>query len=197
MVEAHQDLSVLVAGTVQQMVLRPKTTPRGQYYAVVFLNQLVLNKTSSELANALMRIYFALFEACIESSGGAKSKLLAAVLTGVNRAFPYSSLDAEFMASRVNSLFRIVHTTPFNSSVQALRLLFQVSRCAVCGTVCLTARVCVPLACAQHCVSCNGPVPCRVDLMDSARVTVCDAGAFAGIQPGLGHQRPVLPRPVR
>lgn len=125
LVEAHKDLSVLVAGTVQQMVLRPKTTPRGKYYAVVFLNQLVLTKGSSELPNTLMRIYFALFEACLEGTG-AKSKLLAALLTGVNRAFPYSALDADFMAARVNALFRIVHTTTFNTSVQALRLLSQV-----------------------------------------------------------------------
>ena len=65
-VEANRELSLLVAGTVQQMVLRPKTSPRGKYYAVVFLNQLVLSKATSELANQLMRIYFALFEASVE-----------------------------------------------------------------------------------------------------------------------------------
>jgi ribosome biogenesis protein MAK21 len=149
LVEAHKDLSVLVAGTVQQMVLRPKTTPRGKYYAVVFLNQLVLTKGSSELPNTLMRIYFALFEACLEGTG-AKSKLLAALLTGVNRAFPYSALDADFMAARVNALFRIVHTTTFNTSVQALRLLSQVGLPPVpvthTTTLPPTPHVCVPPA---------------------------------------------------
>ena len=171
-VEANRELSLLVAGTVQQMVLRPKTSPRGKYYAVVFLNQLVLSKATSELANQLMRIYFALFEASVEvwplslcavlrvgctverrqtavaaavvgvASDGlvawcvctcaaaqvdtGKSKILAALLTGVNRAFPYSSLDKDFMTARVNALFRLVHTSSFNTSIQALRLLHQV-----------------------------------------------------------------------
>ncbi len=140
-VEADKSLGILVAGTVQQMLLRPKTSPRGKYYAVVFLNQLVLSKYTTDLANQLMRIYFALFEACLEGDAS-KSKILSALLTGVNRAFPYSQLDAEFMTSRLNALFRLVHTTSFNTSVQALRLLSQVCCMLVAFMVLRLHRVC-------------------------------------------------------
>ena len=57
----------------------------------------------------------------------AESKLLAAILTGVNRAFPYSNLDGDILHNRADTLFRIVHTGSFNVGIQALSLVYQVS----------------------------------------------------------------------
>lgn len=51
------------------------------------------------------------------------SRLTAAILTGLNRAFPYASLDDQIFHSHLNTLFRIVHTGAFNVSVQALVLI--------------------------------------------------------------------------
>jgi hypothetical protein len=121
----HRDLASTVAGTVQQLLLRDKASPRAKYYAVVFLNQLVLSKRTLELANHLMKIYFSVFEWALGADEG-KSKLVAAVLTGVNRALPFCSLDKDFLTSRMDGIFRLVHTSSFNTSVQALRLLLQV-----------------------------------------------------------------------
>lgn len=54
------------------------------------------------------------------------SKLVGACLTGINRAFPYSKLDDKVFESNMDILFRITHTSTFNTSIQALMLIFQV-----------------------------------------------------------------------
>ncbi|GAA5999928.1 RNA-binding ribosome biosynthesis protein MAK21 [Rhodotorula paludigena] len=55
------------------------------------------------------------------------SKLIAAVLTGINRAFPFAKLDDEAFQRRLDTLFRITHTSTFNVSIQALLLIYHVS----------------------------------------------------------------------
>ncbi|GAA5939753.1 hypothetical protein JCM1841_003797 [Sporobolomyces salmonicolor] len=57
----------------------------------------------------------------------ADSKLVAAVLTGINRAFPFATLDEEAFKKRLDTLFRITHTGTFNVSIQALLLIYNVS----------------------------------------------------------------------
>ncbi|MBW0485708.1 hypothetical protein O181_025423 [Austropuccinia psidii MF-1] len=52
-----------------------------------------------------------------------KSKLIAAILTGLNRAFPYGTLGDETFNVHMNTLFRISHTGTFNVSIQALILI--------------------------------------------------------------------------
>ncbi|KAF9130984.1 hypothetical protein BGX30_013289 [Mortierella sp. GBA39] len=55
------------------------------------------------------------------------SKMIAAVLTGVNRAFPFAKVDDQVFAAHMDIIFRITHTGTFNTSIQALRLIFRVS----------------------------------------------------------------------
>jgi ribosome biogenesis protein MAK21 len=55
------------------------------------------------------------------------AKLVSAVLTGVNRAFPFSKVDDEVFDKHMDTLFRITHQGNFNTSIQALILIFQVS----------------------------------------------------------------------
>ncbi|GAA5891990.1 hypothetical protein JCM8208_002961 [Rhodotorula glutinis] len=55
------------------------------------------------------------------------SKLVAAVLTGINRAFPFAKLEDDAFKRRLDTLFRITHTSTFNVSIQALMLIFHVS----------------------------------------------------------------------
>ena len=54
------------------------------------------------------------------------SKLFSAILTGMNRAFPFSNLPAEVYDQRLDTLFKITHSSNFNTSIQALTLIFQV-----------------------------------------------------------------------
>ncbi|XP_020257068.1 CCAAT/enhancer-binding protein zeta [Asparagus officinalis] len=57
------------------------------------------------------------------------SRLLSALLTGVNRAFPYVSSDEadDIIEAQTPLLFRLVHSENFNVGVQALMLLYQIS----------------------------------------------------------------------
>ena len=58
-----------------------------------------------------------------------REKMLSAVLTGVNRAIPYTKTDDEFFEKHLDTLFRVTHSSNMNTSIQALMLIQQ-----VCGT---------------------------------------------------------------
>ncbi|OAY68069.1 CCAAT/enhancer-binding protein zeta, partial [Ananas comosus] len=64
-----------------------------------------------------------------ESNVEMDSRLLSALLTGVNRAFPFVSSDEadDIMEVQTPVLFRLVHSENFNVGVQALMLLYQIS----------------------------------------------------------------------
>ncbi|WVO18506.1 hypothetical protein L204_106225 [Cryptococcus depauperatus] len=55
------------------------------------------------------------------------AKLVAAILTGINRALPFAKLDDTKFSSYTDTLFKIIHSGTFNTSIQALQLLFKVS----------------------------------------------------------------------
>ena len=54
-----------------------------------------------------------------------REKMLSAVLTGVNRAIPYTTTDDESFERHLDTLFRVTHSSNFNTSVQALMLIQQ------------------------------------------------------------------------
>ena len=51
------------------------------------------------------------------------SRLFSALLTGLNRAFPYSDLPSDIYMKHLDTLYKITHSTNFNTSVQALVLV--------------------------------------------------------------------------
>ena len=57
-----------------------------------------------------------------------KDKLLAAILTGINRAYPFISSRDDFFDNNLDVLFKITHSSNFNTSLQALMLLQQLCR---------------------------------------------------------------------
>ena len=79
-----------------------------------------------ETANKLISIYFAFFK--LNAGGGGKgkkkkegemdSKLVSALLTGVNRAYPYARLESGKVTEHVETMFKIIHTANFNTSLQ-------------------------------------------------------------------------------
>ncbi|EEH41484.1 CCAAT-box-binding transcription factor [Paracoccidioides lutzii Pb01] len=56
-----------------------------------------------------------------------REKLTAGVLTGVNRAYPFTSSDVEKLSKHIDTLFIITHSSNFNTSIQALMLIQQLS----------------------------------------------------------------------
>ncbi|KAL9101899.1 MAG: hypothetical protein Q9163_002894 [Psora crenata] len=53
-------------------------------------------------------------------------KVLSAVLTGVNRALPFANIDDDAFEKQLDTLFRLTHSSNFNTSIQALMLIQQV-----------------------------------------------------------------------
>ncbi|KAK0455841.1 CBF/Mak21 family-domain-containing protein [Armillaria borealis] len=59
----------------------------------------------------------------------ANSKLISAILTGVNRALPFAKIDVSGarLSKHIDTLFLITHTSTFNISLQALVLIQQIA----------------------------------------------------------------------
>jgi ribosome biogenesis protein MAK21 len=155
----HPAMMDIVAREVQQLVHRPHLSMHAMYNCITFLNQLKLsrpnaaskddlNEQPSNLAVSLMNTYFRLFDVAMlqqkeksspskpsDSSTNYQTRLLSALLTGVNRAHPYvpSSKDANgngavaLLTEHVDSLYRIVHTASPAAKTQSLLLLFHVA----------------------------------------------------------------------
>ena len=56
------------------------------------------------------------------------SRILSALLTGVNRAFPYAKSSGDELAQQVETLFRISHQGSFNTGTQALMVLLHMMK---------------------------------------------------------------------
>ncbi|WPG99133.1 ribosome biogenesis protein noc1 [Acrodontium crateriforme] len=66
-------------------------------------------------------------ERSAEADDQLKEKLVAQVLTGVNRAFPFADTNNPTFEKQLDTIFRIAHSSNFNTSLQALMLLQQIS----------------------------------------------------------------------
>ena len=144
----HPNMQVVVAREVQQLAHRPHLSSRALYNCITFLNQLKLQRDDGEneitsqiqgisLPASLIKTYFRLFEVAVNSTAppggkdgneiGMKSRLLSALLTGVNRAHPYLPEKDRHMDEHVDELYKVAHTAPPAASTQALLLLFHLS----------------------------------------------------------------------
>ncbi|KAL1783047.1 CCAAT/enhancer-binding protein zeta [Sigmodon hispidus] len=121
----HSNMKGVVCGEIERLLFRSNISSKAQYYAICFLNQIALSHEESELANKLITLYFCFFRTCIKKKD-IESKMLSAILTGVNRAYPYSQIGDDKVREQVDTLFKVLHVVNFNTSVQALMLLFQV-----------------------------------------------------------------------
>ncbi|KAJ3197293.1 hypothetical protein HK101_004774 [Irineochytrium annulatum] len=65
-------------------------------------------------------------KAGMKTPDGVGSKIMSALLTGVNRAFPYAKIPEDAFQDRLSTLFAISHIGTFHTCVQALTLIFQV-----------------------------------------------------------------------
>ncbi|KAJ0300762.1 hypothetical protein COL516b_008333 [Colletotrichum fioriniae] len=139
---------VVIKGIEQEVLLRPGQTFRAKYHATNTLNQTILSNREGGTAEALLRIYFEIFVTLLNSSALGKApaesqqdrssketgvttetadKLVTAVLTGINRAVPFVAEQDPILESQMDTLFRIAHSTNFNTSIQALILIQQIS----------------------------------------------------------------------
>lgn len=72
-VEHHPAMKGVVVREIEQFLARANLTERAQYYAVTFLNQLVLTHAEAPVARRLLALYFAHFERRVDAvRGGAE-----------------------------------------------------------------------------------------------------------------------------
>ncbi|XP_023346478.1 CCAAT/enhancer-binding protein zeta [Eurytemora carolleeae] len=124
LIEEHPGMKDILVKEVERLLYRPNISPKAQYYGICFLSQMMLDKTSN-IASKLVKIYFSFFTISIKK-GEIDNKLMSALLTGVNRAFPYSKLDPAQLDQQINTMHKLVHMVSFNISVQTLTLLYQI-----------------------------------------------------------------------
>ena len=130
LLEEHPAMQETVAREVQQLAHRSNLSKKALYNTVVFLNQLRLSRGDGALAVRLVETFCGLFEACVKKGKDEgeeiNSRLLGALLTGVNRAQPYLAEGGEKeIVKHLDSLFRIVHQAGASTATQSLMLLFN------------------------------------------------------------------------
>lgn len=121
----HPNMKVVVCCEVERLMFRSNINPKAQYYAACFLNQVILSHEEEDLAAKLITIYFTFFQTCVNKDE-VESKMLSALLTGVNRAYPYAKIGDDKVSEQLDMLFKVVHIVKFHTAVQALMLIFQV-----------------------------------------------------------------------
>ncbi len=138
----HPQMKTVLLREVEQLIFRANVGRRTQYYAVSFLNQLRFSQEDVELCRHLVTVYMNIVTICVESDKDSKkskkegglesqeSRIMGAVLTGVNRAFPYTEPESfdPSLRPHFDSLFRIAHAKSIASATQALAFLLQISK---------------------------------------------------------------------
>ncbi|XP_076278101.1 nucleolar complex protein 1 [Lasioglossum baleicum] len=122
----HPNMKLVVLREVEKLLFRKNVAQRAQYYAICLLTQFILSKDDEQIASTLIEVYFAFFKACLKK-GEPDSRMMAAILTGVNRAYPFAKMDSNILNNHIDSVYKVVHVGSFNVSLNALNLLHQVT----------------------------------------------------------------------
>jgi len=122
----HPNMKLVILREVEKLLFRRNVSQRTQYYAICLLSQYVLNKNDEEVAATLIEVYLAFFKACLKK-GEPDSRMMAAILMGVSRAYPFAKIDSKIINEHIDSIYKVVHLGSFNVSLNALNLLHQVS----------------------------------------------------------------------
>lgn len=123
----HPNMKLVILREIEKLLFRKNVAQRTQYYAICLLTQFALDKNNNVIAATLIEVYFAFFKACLKK-GEPDSRMMAAILMGVNRAYPFATeIDSKILNEHIDSVYKVVHLGSFNVSLNALNLLHQVS----------------------------------------------------------------------
>ncbi|PVU98196.1 hypothetical protein BB561_000068 [Smittium simulii] len=147
LLNTHPNMKAIVIKTVQELLLSRKKAgaERSQYYSMITLNQIILTSKDTQAANTLIDAYLNVNKAYYGRNAMIKSKdtandeneselkslenrMMAAILTGLNRSLPFSNLSAESWKEYADILFKVSHSTNFNVVVQTLLFLLQLTQ---------------------------------------------------------------------
>ncbi|CAF3169610.1 unnamed protein product [Rotaria socialis] len=126
LLEKHPGMKNVLVNEIERLLFRQNIRPSAQHYALCCLTAIIFTSQDNDLANKLIKIYFALFR-LFSIKENVSSKFFAILLGGVTRAISFAKVDLENIMEHLNDLFRIVHSTNFKTSVRALQLLFRIA----------------------------------------------------------------------
>ena len=121
----HEAMRPVLVRALQQFLHKAQLTPSARYFTVATLNQVPLERGQVALAGDLVETYLSLFESTTRA-GALESKLLSALLTGINRALPYASASPAAQADvemRADAIFTVAAGASTSTAIQALILL--------------------------------------------------------------------------
>ncbi|KAJ8687434.1 hypothetical protein QAD02_023228 [Eretmocerus hayati] len=121
----HPNMKMIVLHEVEKLLFRTNVSQRAQYFAICLLTQFLLSKEDTEIATTLINVYFGFFKACLKK-GEPDSRMMSAILAGVNRAYPFADSNSVKLNDHIDAVYKVVHIGSFNVSLSALSLLFQV-----------------------------------------------------------------------
>ncbi|XP_071513221.1 CCAAT/enhancer-binding protein zeta-like isoform X2 [Panulirus ornatus] len=113
-----------VVTSVETMLFRPNVSEKAQYYCLCFLKDMIFSSRDRKLAINLIKLYFGFFKACTKK-GEVDTRLMAALLRGINRAFPFSGLQGSALEEQLDTLYKLCHFVNFAIATQALQLIYQ------------------------------------------------------------------------
>lgn len=123
--ENHPVMKDVVVTEVQRVLFRPNISEKAQYYCLCFLQGIVFTDFDQLLANKLIEIYFTFFKK-ITSSGDVNNKIMSALLSGMSRALPFSTLGAAALEQHLETFYKLIHFVNMSIAIQGLSLILSV-----------------------------------------------------------------------
>ncbi|XP_019763522.2 CCAAT/enhancer-binding protein zeta [Dendroctonus ponderosae] len=122
----HPNMQSVVLKEVEKLLFRANISSKAQYYCLCFLSQFYLSPENPDVAKKMIDVYLAFFKACVKK-GEVDSRMMSALLMGINRAYPYSKLEFDDLSGHVDTLYKLTHLASFNIALQVLTLLYHVT----------------------------------------------------------------------
>lgn len=110
---------------IQRFLKRTTNTTKARYYAISLLSRIKIIKGNYDMANTLIEIYLDLFTN-LSKERKVDSKLMNAIITGVQRAFPYAKLKNETFEQHLHNLYTLVHNSNFRMAVVTMVLIRKI-----------------------------------------------------------------------
>ena len=120
----HPAMTGVIMHEIRQFLHRSQLKQRALHAGVVCLCRLPLSRSVPAQALEMVETLAGLFEKAVASESGS-GHLLAALLSGFNKAFPLIK-DPTALTKHVDVLFKIAHDDSLASSTQALLLISQI-----------------------------------------------------------------------
>ncbi|CAF5228824.1 unnamed protein product, partial [Rotaria magnacalcarata] len=88
-VEKHPGMKHVLVNEIERLLFRQNIRPSAQHYALCCLTAIMFTSQDNDLANKLIKIYFALFR-LFSIKENVSSKFFAILLGGVTRAISFA-----------------------------------------------------------------------------------------------------------